>query len=60
LGIDDGFTTYLRGQFDEEDYLDIEIEVNQRWVGNAELKTCTEALSKSLVQVLSANQKNDL
>ncbi len=32
-GIDDGFTTYLRTQFDNDRYLGIEIEINQKFVG---------------------------
>jgi hypothetical protein len=31
-GIDDGFTTHLRTVFDNEKYLGIEIEVNQKYV----------------------------
>lgn len=36
-GIDDGFTTYLRTQFSDEQYLGIELEWNQKWAasGNA-------------------------
>lgn len=37
LGTTDGFTTYLRGKFSEEEYLGVELEVNQKLVefGNA-------------------------
>jgi predicted N-formylglutamate amidohydrolase len=31
LGKSDGFTSYLRGRFPGDDYLGIELEVNQRW-----------------------------
>jgi predicted N-formylglutamate amidohydrolase len=52
LGIDDGFTTYLRGRFDEEDYLGIEIEVNQRWVDSEELENIAGSLTKCLVAAI--------
>jgi predicted N-formylglutamate amidohydrolase len=32
-GTDDGFTTYLRTKFDDDNYLGIEIEVNQKYFG---------------------------
>ena len=32
-GIEDGFTTYLRTRFDDDAYLGIEIEVNQKYFG---------------------------
>jgi predicted N-formylglutamate amidohydrolase len=32
-GTDDGFTTYLRKNFSDRDYLGIEIEVNQKYIG---------------------------
>ena len=47
-GIDDGFTTYLRTQFDDDQYLGIEIEINQKFVGTGSLKAITGALSESL------------
>lgn len=47
-GIDDGFTTYLRTQFDNERYLGIEIEINQKFVGTEKLKAISKALSASL------------
>ncbi len=47
-GIDDGFTTYLRTQFDNDRYLGIEIEINQKFVGTEKLKTISKALSASL------------
>lgn len=34
LGVDDGFTTYLRKRFPDEEYLGIEIEVNQTFASN--------------------------
>ncbi len=36
LGTDDGFTTYLRGIFDDTNYAGIEIEVNQKFLANLE------------------------
>lgn len=33
-GIDDGFTTYLRTRFHDDDYLGIELEVNQKFINN--------------------------
>jgi predicted N-formylglutamate amidohydrolase len=47
-GIDDGFTTYLRTQFGDDQYLGIEIEINQKFVGTRNLKEITEALSQNL------------
>ena len=34
LGIDDGFTTYLRTKFEDKDYAGIEIEINQKLISN--------------------------
>lgn len=34
LGIDDGFTTYLRTKFEDKDYAGIEIEINQNLISN--------------------------
>jgi predicted N-formylglutamate amidohydrolase len=36
LGIDDGFTTYLRTKFQDNDYAGIEIEINQKFVPTQE------------------------
>ncbi|HEX6893393.1 MAG TPA: N-formylglutamate amidohydrolase, partial [Chryseolinea sp.] len=47
-GVDDGFTTYLRTQFGDDQYLGIEIEINQRFVGTDNLHAITVALSESL------------
>ena len=47
-GIDDGFTTYLRTQFDNDRYLGIEIEINQKFVGTGKLTIISKALSESL------------
>ena len=47
-GIDDGFTTYLRTQFEDAHYLGIEIEINQKFVGTQVLRKITDALIESL------------
>lgn len=36
LGIDDGFTTYLRTKFEDNHYAGIEIEINQKLISNHE------------------------
>ncbi|MCB0488418.1 MAG: N-formylglutamate amidohydrolase [Cyclobacteriaceae bacterium] len=46
LGVDDGFTTYLRTRFPDKGYLGIEIEVNQRFASNP--IPIAELLSKSI------------
>lgn len=48
-GADDGFTTYLRTQFSGEEYLGIEIEVNQRYVDTPAMGQINEAFSQSLL-----------
>lgn len=47
-GTDDGFTTYLRTLFGDDEYLGIEIEINQKYVG----KAAWVAISKSLYDAL--------
>jgi len=47
-GIDDGFTTYLRTQFNNDRYLGIEIEINQKFVGTEKLRVISKALFGSL------------
>lgn len=54
-GTDDGFTTYLRTLFPDEEYLGIEIEVSQRFVATAELDAVMEAISKSLRLVIAGS-----
>lgn len=51
-GIDDGFTTYLRGKFSDPEYLGIEIEVNQKFIGDLEpIKSLiTESLHAILIE----------
>lgn len=50
LGIDDGFTTYLRRQFGDEKYAGIEIEVNQKFV--LDLDHLNQQLLSGLKKVL--------
>ncbi len=47
-GADDGFTTYLRTKFKEEEYCGIELEVNQKFAGKPELEQIKKALVDSL------------
>ena len=52
-GTDDGFTTYLRTKFPDEEYMGIEIEVNQRFVGTADMDRVMSALLSSLEKALN-------
>lgn len=54
LGTDDGFTTYLRTKFQDEEYLGIEIEVSQRFVETHEMERIAGLLLDSLKVLLSA------
>ena len=47
-GIDDGFTTFLRTQFDNDRYLGIEIEINQKYAGTETLNGIAKELLASL------------
>jgi predicted N-formylglutamate amidohydrolase len=51
-GTDDGFTTYLRTKFADEEYLGIEIEVNQKYIGTEKWEMISIALKQALVDVL--------
>ena len=51
LGIDDGFTTYLRTKFDDDAYLGIEIEVNQKYFGTSLWGEIARVLAESLPKV---------
>jgi len=54
-GVDDGFTTYLRTQFDNEFYRGIEIEINQRLIGTKDWKLLNDAfVSCSMDYMLSS------
>ncbi len=55
LGSADGFTTYLRKQF-PENYIGIELEVNQKWVKNDGLnKTIKSTIVKSIKKLITIN-----
>ena len=49
-GADDGFTTYLRTKFSPNDYLGIELEVNQKYVNTPDLGIIKEGMVWSLKQ----------
>jgi predicted N-formylglutamate amidohydrolase len=51
-GTDDGFTTFLRTQFLQENYLGIEIEVNQKFVGKPENGIIQHSILKSLLSLI--------
>ena len=51
-GADDGFTTYLRTRFPSAQYLGIELEVNQKYVGTKKFDQIQKALSRTLLQLL--------
>jgi predicted N-formylglutamate amidohydrolase len=48
LGIDDGFTTYLRKKFCDGEYAGIEIEINQKFMNTPDVAIIQSALSKAL------------
>jgi predicted N-formylglutamate amidohydrolase len=50
-GIDDGFTTHLRTLHQDDDYAGIEIEINQKFVGTAELEMITTSLHESILHL---------
>lgn len=52
-GIDDGFTTHLRTLFEDQRYLGIEIEVNQKFNGTPESEVICEALTDALRECLN-------
>ncbi|MGC3946305.1 MAG: N-formylglutamate amidohydrolase [Chryseolinea sp.] len=52
-GTDDGFTTYLRTKFPDAEYLGIEIEVSQRFVGSRDMDEVMLAVLQSLQKALS-------
>jgi predicted N-formylglutamate amidohydrolase len=51
-GTDDGFTSYLRTKFNDDEYLGIEIEVNQKYIGTEKWEMICIALKESLYDVL--------
>jgi predicted N-formylglutamate amidohydrolase len=50
LGIDDGFTSYLRSIYDDSQYLGIEIEISQKFV--SDLGKVQQALAQGITKVL--------
>lgn len=51
-GSDDGFTTYLRTQFSAEQYMGVEIEINQKWAWSKKGDGFVQTLSETLESVL--------
>lgn len=52
-GIEDGFTTYLRTRFSDEEYAGIEIEINQKLAAGDEFEKIIAALSASILSLRS-------
>lgn len=51
-GTDDGFTTYLRTKFSENEYLGIELEVNQKHFGTQNWEMVAVGLKEVLIDIL--------
>lgn len=51
-GIDDGFPTYLRTEFTNEQYLGIELEVNQKFIHTPSWPAIKKAITESLQQII--------
>jgi predicted N-formylglutamate amidohydrolase len=51
-GTDDGFTTYLRTRFEDHEYLGIELEVNQKYIGTAQWEVISVGLKEALLKLL--------
>ena len=51
-GIDDGFTTYLRTRFSDDDYLGIELEWNQKWATEPDAHKYYDVFAESLSKVV--------
>lgn len=47
-GSDDGLTTHLRNRFSDEQYLGIELEVNQKWMASERLDELVESMLLTL------------
>jgi predicted N-formylglutamate amidohydrolase len=56
-GTDDGFTTYLRTKFDDAEYLGIEIEVNQKFLGTEKWEMIAMGLKEVLSDVLFGDHR---
>ncbi|MEQ8424885.1 MAG: N-formylglutamate amidohydrolase, partial [Cyclobacteriaceae bacterium] len=52
-GIDDGFTTHLRGKYDDSSYLGIEIEISQKYT--PDLKAIKKALSIAIDRTMTSD-----
>lgn len=52
-GTDDGFTTYLRIKFEDYDYLGIELEINQKYIGTQQWELIAGGLRDVLQDILS-------
>ncbi len=50
-GVDDGFTTYLRTKFADQDYAGIEIEVNQKYNSKEDRIKISAALNEALAEI---------
>lgn len=55
-GTDDGFTTYLRTKFNDREYLGIEIEVNQKFIGTEKWELISVGLKEVLFNLLYENR----
>jgi len=55
-GTDDGFTTYLRTKFSDDEYLGIEIEVNQKYLGTEQWEVIAMGLKEVLFDILYDEQ----
>ncbi|PIB36255.1 hypothetical protein BFP72_13075 [Reichenbachiella sp. 5M10] len=53
-GADDGLTTYLRTRFTPEEYLGIEIEINQKYAHTTALQNIRQALTLTLQSLTSS------
>ncbi len=51
-GIDDGFTTYLRTQFSNDEYLGIELEWNQKWAALPTASRYYNDIANSLLAII--------
>ncbi|MEQ9007882.1 MAG: N-formylglutamate amidohydrolase, partial [Ekhidna sp.] len=51
-GSDDGFTTYLRTKFSADQYMGVEIEINQKWALSAQGDDFVRTLTETLEMVL--------
>lgn len=54
-GAADGFTTYLRTQFSSNNYLGIEVEINQKFVNTSFQESITQALTSSIKKIIAKN-----